>query len=130
MQSPSINIAQPKFGFISQARKIEMLQKQHGVSLPVAIQWVQQGDAFAKRYLGSAIPYSLVGAVLGFVANRLLPKSKVNGLWVFGGWILGNIAAGIQHWPEAKKLYASMREKSSRSFPAYVDKLYDYKQNL
>jgi predicted anti-sigma-YlaC factor YlaD len=117
----------PTFGLISQARKIELLQKQHGVSLPVATQWAQQGDAFAKRYLGSAIPYSIVGAVLGFVVNRLLPKSKVNGVWVLVGWLAGNIAAGIQHWPEAKRLYAAMREKSTRPYPAYLDKLYGYK---
>ncbi len=104
-----------------------MMQAQYGLSANDSVALIKQSDAFIKRYYTTMIPCALGGLGLGLLGARFLNKGFGKVLLPILGMILGQAVAGIAHWPESKRLYAAMRDKSTRPYPAYVDALYGYK---
>jgi len=125
---PILNTS-PQFGFLSVPTRQAMMQAQYGLSAKDAVALTQQSDAFIKHYYTTMIPCALGGLGLGLLGARYLKTGIGKVLLPILGMILGQVVAGIVHWPESKRLYAAMRDKSTRQYPAYLDKLYGYQQN-
>ena len=129
MQPSSIRFSQPQFGTLSPAARQAIMQAQYGFSAKDAVALTQQGDTFLNRYFTTMIPSSLAGLGAGLLGSRSLANKPLRLLIPLLGLLSGLLVASLIHWPEAKKLYAAMRDKSTRQYPAYLDKIYGYQQN-